>query len=99
MKECLMRRAIFVNLGWHIMRVTIEIADDLFLRVKELARKEKTTFRALTEAGLRLVLKQKEAKTKKWRWKPITRGGGMTEEFRNAGWETIRDESYRGRGA
>jgi predicted transcriptional regulator len=33
------------------MKRTIEISDDLFARAQRLARKEKTPFRALTEAG------------------------------------------------
>ena len=41
-------------MGSHIMKTTIEIADDLFASTQRLARKEKTTFRALTEEGLRL---------------------------------------------
>src|SRR5438874_10055476 len=39
-----------------LMKTTIEIADDLFERVQRLAREQKTTFRALTETGLRMVL-------------------------------------------
>ena len=42
-------------MGGHIMKTTIEIADDLFERVQQVAKNEKTTFRALTEQGLRLV--------------------------------------------
>lgn len=44
------------NMGCHIVKTTIEIADDLFERVQRVARKEKTTFRSLTEQGLRIVL-------------------------------------------
>ena len=88
------------NTGRHIMKTTIEIADDLFERVQRVARKEKTTFRSLTEQGLRLVLKEKQAKPAKWKWKPVTfKGGGLTDEFKNASWEKIRDEIYRGHGA
>jgi len=86
-------------MGRHIMKTTIEIADDLFARAQRVARREKTTFRALTEAGLRHVLREKQAKTTKWKWKPITCGGGLTEEFKNASWDKIRDEIYRGHGA
>lgn len=87
-------------MGSHIMKTTIEIADDLFARAQRVARKEKTTFRALTEQGLRIVLKEKQAKTVKWRWKPlVVQGGGLTDEFKNASWEKIRDEIYRGQGA
>lgn len=44
------------NMGGHLMKTTIEIADDLFERAQHVARKEKTTFRSLTEQGLRIVL-------------------------------------------
>jgi predicted transcriptional regulator len=84
----------------HIMKATIEIADDLFQRAQRLARKEETTLRALTEQGLRLVLKEREAMTAQWKWKPlVVQGEGMTGEFKNARWERVRDEIYRGRGA
>ena len=87
-------------MGSHIMKTTIEISDDLLARTQRVARKEKTTLRALTEAGLRLVLKEKQAKSMKWRWKPTTfHGGGLTDEFKDASWDKIRDEIYRGRGA
>lgn len=87
-------------MGSHIMKTTIEIADDLFERVQKLAREKDTTFRALTEEGLRLVLKEKQSKAKKWKWKPIVvHGKGLTDEFKNATWEQIRDEIYRGQGS
>ena len=87
-------------MGSHIMKTTIEISDALFARAQKLARKEKTTFRALTEAGLRIVLKEKQSKSSRWKWKPTTfHGGGLTDEFKNADWEKIRDEIYRGHGA
>jgi hypothetical protein len=85
-------------MGRHIMKTTIEIADDLFERAQRVARKEKTTFRSLAEQGLRLVLKEKQAKPKTL--PPlVTVPGALTEEFENAPWEKIRDEIYKGRGA
>lgn len=88
-------------MGRHTMKTTIEIADDLFRRAQQLARRQKTTLRALTEQGLRLVLSQKQATRSRWTWQPVVvRGGaGPTEEFRDAGWDQIRDEIYRARGA
>ena len=81
------------------MKTTIEIADDLFKRVQRLARMEKTTFRSLTEQGLRLVLRAEQTRPTRWKWKPATfRGGGLTDEFKHASWDKIRDEIYRGRG-
>src|SRR5665213_187556 len=94
------RVAIRANMGSHIMKTTIEIADDLFERVQRVARKEKMTFRSLTEQGLRIVLKEKQAKPAKWKWKLVTfKGSGLTDEFKNAPWKKIRDEIYRGHGA
>ena len=92
--------AALANMGRHIMKTTIEIADDLFTRAQGLARREKTTFRALTEQGLRLVLKEKTQRKPKPLPPLVTvRGGGLTEEFKNATWDQIRDEIYRGHGA
>jgi len=83
----------------HHMKTTIEIADDLLERAQRLAQHEKTTLRALTEQGLRLVLKEKEGKPIQWQWKPvIVRGKGMISDFQNAGWARVRDEIYGGRG-
>ena len=85
-------------MGSHIMKTTIEIADDLFARAQRVARKEKTTFRSLTEQGLRLVLNEKQARPRKL--PPlVTVPGALTREFENAAWENVRDEIYKGRGA
>lgn len=88
-----------VSMGRHIMKTTIEIADDLFERAQQMARKEKTTFRSLTEQGLRLVLKQKQARPARLPPLVTVNGGGLTDEFKSASWDKIRDEIYRGRGA
>ena len=86
-------------MGSHIMKTTIEIADDLFERVQRTARRKKTTFRALTEQGLRLVLKEKLVKPKKLPPLATFAGGGLTDKFKNAGWDKIRDAIYEGHGA
>ena len=87
-------------MGCHIMKTTIEIADDLFERAQRLAQKEKTTFRAVAEKGLRLILAEKETRSSKKLPPLVTvRGKGLTREFQDAGWEKIRDEIYRGHGA
>jgi hypothetical protein len=86
-------------MGNHIMKTTIEIADDLFDRVQRVARREKTTFRSLAEQGLRLLLREKQAKSGKLPPLVTVRGEGLTGEFRGATWDRIRDEIYRGRGA
>ena len=82
------------------MKTTIEIADDLFERAQRVAQKEKTTFRALTERGLRLILAEKTNRSPKKLPPLVTVSGkGLSPEFKNAGWDKIRDEIYQGRGA
>lgn len=82
------------------MKTTIDIADDLFERAQRLAREEKTTFRALTETGLRLVLAGKHRRRSQKLLPQVTFGtGGVTEEFNEWNWDRIRGEIYKGRGA
>jgi len=81
------------------MKTTIEIADDLFERVQRLAREEKTTFRALTETGLRMVLSGRQRRRSRKVPPLITYGkGGVNNEFGEWNWERIRGEIYQGRG-
>ncbi len=80
------------------MKTTIEIADDLLLKAKRLAREQNTTLRSLTEEGLRKVIEER-CKSRKYKFRPVTfKGDGYTEEFENASWDQIRDEIYRGHG-
>ena len=81
------------------MKTTIDIADDLFARVQRVAQVEKTTFRALTERGLRLVLREKRAQEAKLPPLVTVGGEGLDPEFKKTSWDRIRDEIYRGRGA
>ena len=80
------------------MKTTIDIADDLFLKGKKVAKRENVTLRTLVEEGLHLALQKREMK-KPFQWKPVTVKGELTPEFANAGWEKIRDAIYEGRGA
>jgi hypothetical protein len=80
------------------MKTTIEIADDLFARVRRLARKEKTSFRALTEAGLRLVISGKH-RHRRAKLPPLVTFGGAAGDWPDCNWDQIRDEIYRGRGS
>lgn len=80
------------SMARHILKVTVQIADDIFERVQELARKEKTSFRALTEQGLRLVLMAKDGSSKKLPPLVTVKGRGIADKFKNAPWENLRDE-------
>jgi hypothetical protein len=80
------------------MKTTIEIADDLLARAKQLGRREGKTLRAVVEDGLRQVLKR-EGRGAAKRVKPVVfRKGGLSREFADAPWTALRDEIYRGRG-
>jgi hypothetical protein len=81
------------------MKTTIDISDHLLNRAKEVARREKSTLRELTEEGLELAL-AKRASRKSRRVKPVVfTGQGLSPEFRGKSWAEIRDEIYKGSGA
>jgi thiamine monophosphate kinase len=83
----------------HIVKTTIEISDALLAEAKRLARKEKTTFRVLTEEGLRRVISEKHARRGKKLSPLVSSGGdGLTNDFKDSNWHQIRDEIYGGRG-
>lgn len=85
-------------MGCH-MKTTIEIADDLLTRAQQAAKRRKTTLRALTEEGLRLVLSKTESGPKKLPPLVTFRGRGPKPEFKDWNWDKLRDEIYRGRGS
>jgi hypothetical protein len=76
------------------MKTTIDIADPLLREARKLAEHEGTTVRAIVERGLRLAVA--EARTKRpFKLRDASVGGeGLTPEFRDAGWEKVRDAIY-----
>ena len=80
------------------MKTTIELADDLLARSKRIARQEGVTLRSLIEEGLRLAIQARQRRTRAPFRLQTFHGDGLTTEFRDAGWERIRDEIYRDRG-
>lgn len=82
------------------MKTTIDIAEDLLLQSKEVARKEHITLRALVEQGLQQVLAKRHKQSEPFRLRMVKeRGGGFRPGFEEAGWEAIRDEIYKGHGS
>lgn len=81
------------------MKTTIEISDPLLREARDVAAREGVTLRALVERGLHRVVD--ESRTRKpFKLRDVSfKGEGLTPEFRNASWDDIRDEIYRGRGA
>jgi Arc/MetJ family transcription regulator len=68
-----------------VAKTTIDISESLLAEAKEVAAREGTTLRALVESGLRTAIDRR-----------LT---GLQPEFRDAGWERVRDAAYEGRGA
>ena len=82
------------------MKTTVEIAEDLFARTREIAQREGTTLRALIEEGLRVTLARREQKTSSYRWPDLSVDGeGLAPEVGEGGWERLHDRIYAGRGA
>jgi hypothetical protein len=81
------------------MKTTIDIADDLLLRGKKVAKRQNVTLRALIEEGLHQVLSRRE-KSEAFHWKPVTvKGKGINPALAESGWAGVRGEIYKGRGA
>ena len=58
------------------MKTTVEIAEDLIARTREVARREGTTLRALIEEGLRAALAQREQKAAEpYHWPDLSVAG------------------------
>lgn len=80
------------------MKTTIEIPDSLFKQARRHADARNMTMKALVEEDLRRVIAEtKEQPAFKLRDGSVD-GNGLTPEFRDAGWERIRDTIYEGRG-
>jgi len=82
------------------MKTTVEISPALFAEAKRHAQAERTTLKALIEAGLRRVLadKKDDQSPFKLRDGSFHGGSGLTPEFQNAPWEKFLDAIYEGRG-
>ena len=81
------------------MKTTIDISDHLLNRAKEVARRDKSTLKELTEEGLELALARRDFR-KSRQVKPVVFSGqGLSPEFQGKSWAEIRDEIYKGSGA
>jgi hypothetical protein len=81
------------------MKTTVEIPDALLEEARKLAARERTTVRALIEAGLRRILAERR-RTGAFRLRKASfKGHGLQPHVADATWERIRDVAYEGRGA
>jgi hypothetical protein len=80
------------------MKTTVEIAEDLFKRTREVAQLEGTTLRALIEEGLQAALARRDQKVS-YRWPDLSVAGeGLSPEIEEGTWEPLRDRIYMERG-
>ena len=80
------------------MKTTIDIVDDLLQRAKDVAARDGTTVRELTEQGLRRILAEREAPVVV-SIRPVTVAGeGLRPELEEADWSLIRSLAYEDRG-
>lgn len=80
-------------MGTH-MKTTVEISDAVLEAVRELARRENTTVKALIERGLRRELAEAEQKSA-FKLRPVSFGGkGLRKDNPEARWDRLRELSY-----
>lgn len=94
----LKRRPVSSNMVTH-MKTTVEIADALADEAKRIAARDKTTLRALLEAGLRHVIEQRRNESPFLLRDASFAGNGLQPGVREGDWEQIRDLAYEGRGS
>ena len=81
------------------MKTTIDIADTLFEAVKAAAEREGTTFRALVEEGLRVILGNRKTKAAPFQLTDASfKGKGLQPGVDMHDWDAIRTLTYEGRG-
>ena len=81
-------------MGNHLpMKTSVDIADDLFARLKRMSRATGMPMRTLIEEGLRRVLDTAEAP--EWRLEDRTVGHlGGVNPLESLSWQDLRDEIY-----
>lgn len=82
------------------MKTTVELSDSLAEEARTLAAREKTTLRALIEAGLRHVLREHRERAPFRLRDASFEGEGLQEpfDFGDGSWARIREAIYEDRG-
>lgn len=76
------------------MKTTVEINDQLLTQVRNLAKTRGTSFRALTEEGLRLVLDQDQQRKPYPRLDLSVGDPNKPNPLKSMTWDEIRKEIY-----
>lgn len=76
------------------MKTSFDIPAPLLEDLRAVARERGTTSKSLVEEALRDLIERHKRPTAYVLPDAAVAGNGMTEEFRNAGWDTVRDAAY-----
>lgn len=76
------------------MKTTIDLPDALLADARRVAAKEGSTLRALLEAGLRRILRERRQRQAFVLKDGSVDGRGLRPELRGASWDTIRQMAY-----
>jgi hypothetical protein len=80
------------------MKTTIDIADPLLERARQVAAQEGTTVKALVEAGLRRVIEDRKTRGKFRLRRASFKGRGLQPAAQALPWDRLREMAYEGRG-
>jgi hypothetical protein len=81
------------------MKTTIVLPDDLFAQVKRAAESRGITIKSLIESALRASLAEESSPRPPFRLRDCAVGGeGLSAEFAEGDWATLRRAIYEGRG-
>jgi hypothetical protein len=80
------------------MKTTIDIAEPLLARARQVAAAEGVTLRELVEDGLRQVLDEREQRPSFNLRRATFRGQGLQPDLAEGSWQRLRDLAYEGRG-
>jgi hypothetical protein len=81
------------------MKTTVEISDSLLREARRLAAREGVTLRTLVERGLHRVVAETEHRVPFKLRRASFKGKGRQTELDGASWDTLRDMTYKDRGA
>ncbi len=79
------------------MKTTVEISDGILDDARKVAAREKTTVRALIEAGLRREIQERRRAGRFRLRRASFSGHGLRPELAGAAWDQIRDLAYESR--
>ena len=81
------------------MKTTVELSEELMRAAKAHAARQKITLRALIERGVRLAIRQDQAKGNFELRDARVNGNGLNPELQGKDWGAIRSLIYEGRGS